>query len=599
MCVLACFAVLFIRLFYLQIIKGSQLRQLSENNSIRLQRIEPFRGLIFDRNGKMLVDNRPSFDVSVILRNARPVDQTLSRLSKYIQVPFETLTEKISGQKGISSYQPILLRQDIGRNTMAAVEVHKYDLPGIEVNVKSTRHYLFRGSAAHLLGYLGEISPAELGSGKYPDLRSGDLIGKLGIERAYGSYLRGQSGGRQVEVNANGQVVRILKTVNAQPGQNAYLTIDLDVQQKAEELLYGVTGAAVAIDPSSGQVLALASNPSFDQNTIVSGMTHERWQAFVNDPLKPLTNRALQGEYPPASTYKILTAIAGLEEGVIDEDTEFCCPGYYRFKVRDYRCWKKGGHGCLNVVGAIAQSCDTFFYQVGKAVGVDRLAWYANAAGLGSVTGINLPHEARGLIPTAAWKKKRTGIAWQPGETLSLAIGQGFNLTTPLQMAMLTAAIANGGTLYKPEILMKVETAEGQLVTMPESVTAGSLPVSERTMALVKQGLWEVVNTDKGTAKGARFYGLEVSGKTGTAQVISRKDDEVEDAVLADHLKPHAWFVAYAPAMDPAIAVAVLVEHGEHGSSAAAPIAREMIKAYLLKNQLKPLLVANGRAVLN
>jgi penicillin-binding protein 2 len=231
-------------------------------------------------------------------------------------------------------------------------------------------------------------------------------------------------------------------------------------------------------------------------------------------------------------------------------------------------------------------------------VGVDRLAWYAKAAGLGKATGINLPHEANGLIPTAAWKKKRTGIAWQPGETLSLAIGQGFNLVTPLQMAVLTAAIGNGGTLYRPEILRKAETAEGQLVAMSEPVSTGRLPVSESTMELVKQGLWEVVNTDKGTAKGARFPGLEVSGKTGTAQVISRKDGEEEDLELPDHKKPHAWFVAYAPATDPEIAVAVLVENGEHGSSAAAPIAREMIKAYLLKKQLQPLLVANGRAVL-
>ena len=598
LCVLACFAVLLIRLFYLQIIKGSELRRLSENNSIRLQRIVPFRGLIFDRNGKMMVDNRPSFDVSVIRRNARPLDQTLDKLSQYLRVPVETLTEKISKNKRLSSYKPITLKQDISRNAVAVVEAHQYDLPGIEVNVKSTRHYLYQGSAAHLLGYLGEISSGELDSGKYPDLRSGDLIGKLGIERAYGSYLRGQSGGRQVEVNVNGQVVRILKTVSAKPGQNVYLTIDLDVQQKAEELLQEVIGAAVALQPASGQVLALASSPSFDQNTIVSGMTYERWKAFVNDPLKPLTNRALQGEYPPASTYKILTAIAGLEEGVIDEKTEFCCPGFYRFKGRSYRCWKKGGHGCVNVIGAIAQSCDTYFYQVGQAVGVDRLAWYAKATGLGKATGINLPHEANGLIPTAAWKKKRTGIAWQPGETLSLAIGQGFNLVTPLQMAVLTAAVANGGILYKPEILKKVETAEGQLVAMNEPVSTGRLPVSDATMKLIKQGLWEVVNTDKGTAKGARFYGLEVSGKTGTAQVISRKDGEEEDPDLPDHLKPHAWFVAYSPATEPEIAVVVMVEHGEHGSSAAAPIAREMIKAYLLKKQLQPLLVANGRSAM-
>jgi penicillin-binding protein 2 len=595
LCVLACVTVLFVRLFFLQVIRGEEYRRLSENNSIRLQRIDPFRGVIFDRNSRMLVDNRPSFDVDIILRNAKPVNKTIQKLSKYLNVPSEALFEKIAGQKGNRSFKPVQLWRDIGRNSVAAVEVHRYDLPGIEVNVKPRRHYLYRQSAAHMLGYLGEISSRELNSGKYPGLRSGDLIGKLGVERSFDAYLRGKDGGRQVEVNAAGQIVRILKTVHSYAGHNVYLTLDLDVQLKAEELLKGVTGAAVAVEPSTGEVLALASSPSFDQNEIVGGMSHEQWQAFVSDPSKPLTNRAVQGEYPPASTYKILTASAGLEEGVIDENTEFFCPGYYKFGRREYRCWKKGGHGTVNVIQAIAQSCDVYFYQVGLALGVDRLAWYAKAFGFAATTGIDLPHEARGLIPTAAWKKRRTGIEWQAGETLSLAIGQGFNLVTPLQMAVMTAAIANGGTRYRTEILKRIETAQGKVVAQPESAITGKLPISSKTLQLVKQGLWEVVNTDKGTAKGARIFNLQVSGKTGTAQVVGRKEGEEKDeADIADHLKAHAWFVAYAPSDDPQIAVAVIVEHGEHGSSAAAPIAREMIKAYLLKDQLRPLVVAGG-----
>jgi penicillin-binding protein 2 len=376
------------------------------------------------------------------------------------------------------------------------------------------------------------------------------------------------------------------------------LTIDQVVQMKAEELLTGVIGAAVAIDPHTGQVLAMASNPSFDQNKIVSGMTHEQWQAVVSDPLKPLTNRAVQGEYPPASTYKILTAVAGLEEGVIDENTEFCCPGHYRFKGRDYRCWRRGGHGCLSLVQAITQSCDVYFYQVGQAVGVDRLAWYAKAFGLGSPTGIELANESSGLIPTAAWKLKRTGEPWQEGETLSLAIGQGFNLVTPLQMAGLVAAVATGGTRYKPQLLRRIETAQGRVTFQSEPEVIGRVPISPRTVELIRQGLWEVVHSDKGTAKGARFFDLQISGKTGTAQVISRKDDEEpadEDAEVADHLKAHAWFVAYAPSDAPRIAVAVVVENGEHGSSAATPIAREIIKSYLLRDQLQPVLVASSR----
>ena len=597
--VLVCFAALFMRLFFLQVIKGEEYRRLSDNNSIRLQRIEPFRGIIFDRSKLMLVDNRPSFDVTITLKDAQPVAQTLEKLSAYLSVTDEELRQKIAGQKGITAYKPMLLRQDIGRDAVAGIEVHKYDLPGIDVNVNPRRHYLFEQSAAHILGYLGEISAEELNSGKYPGVRSGELIGKAGVERTYDEHLRGLGGGRQVEVNATGQIMRVLKTVPSRPGRNVVLTIDQAVQMKAEELLEGVIGAAVAIDPNNGEVLAIASNPSFDQNTIVGGMTHEQWQAFVSDPLKPLTNRAVQGEYPPASTYKILTAVAGLEEGLIDENTQFCCPGHYRFKGRDYRCWKKGGHGCLKLVQAIAQSCDVYFYQVGQAVGVDRLAWYAKAFGLGTATGVELANESSGLIPTAAWKLKRTGEPWQEGETLSLAIGQGFNLVTPLQMAGLAAAVATGGVRYKPQLLKRIETPQGGVAFQAEPVVIGKAPISQRTLELIRQGLWEVVHSDTGTAKGARFFDLQISGKTGTAQVISRKDDEPEtedESELADHLKAHAWFVAYAPSHAPRIAVAVVVENGEHGSGAATPIAREIIKTYLLKQQLQPLMVAERRS---
>ncbi len=596
--VLICFAALFMRLFFLQVIKGEEFRGLSDNNSIRLQRIEPFRGMIFDRNKLMLVDNRPSFDVSITVKDAQPVAQTLAKLSTYLRVTDEELLEKTAGQKGIKAYKPVLLRQDIGRDSVAAIEVHKYDLPGIDVNVKSLRNYLFGRSAAHILGYLGEISANEIDSGIYPGVRSGDLVGKSGIEKSYDDHLRGQGGGRQVEVNATGQIMRVLKTVPSRPGRNVVLTIDQAVQRKAEELLEGVIGAAVAIDPNTGQVLAMASNPSFDQNRIVSGMTHEQWQVFISDPLKPLTNRAVQGEYPPASTYKILTAVAGLDEGLIDENTEFCCPGQYRFKGRDYRCWKKGGHGCVSLLQAIAQSCDVYFYQVGRAVGVDRLAWYAKAFGLGTPSGVQLANESSGLIPTADWKLKRTGEPWQEGETLSLAIGQGFNLVTPLQMAGMVAAVATGGVRYKPQLLKRIETAQGETTFVSEPVISGKVPISPRTLELIRQGLWEVVHSDKGTAKGARFFDLQISGKTGTAQVISRKDDEEEtedESEIADHLKAHAWFVAYAPSEAPRIAAAVVVENGEHGSSAATPIAREIIKSYLLKEQLLPLIVANSK----
>ena len=543
-CVLAAFAVLLMRLVYLQVIKGQEYRLLSLNNRIRLQSIDPPRGLIYDRNGDVMVENRPSFDVSITLKDAGKVETTVKKVSEHLGVPPEELMLRLKTSRGISAYKPILLKQDIGRDALASIEAHKYDLPGITVDVKLRRHYLNVRDAAHLIGYLSEISPDELAGKKYPGRRRGDFIGKFGAEKAYENNLRGTRGGRQVEVNANGQVVRVLKTVAAKPGQDIYLTIDHALQKKAESLLRGVAGAAVAMEPGSGRILALASSPAFDQNYFAAGMSHEQWDLLISNPFRPMENKAIQGEYPPGSTYKIITAMAGLEEGVIDEDTEVFCPGFYRFGNRTYRCWKKGGHGQVKLNKAITESCDVYFYKVGELLGVDRLAWYATASGLGAPTGINLDKEAKGLIPTAAWKKRRTGVPWQKGETLSVAIGQGFNLATPLQMVGMVAAIANGGTRYKPTIL----------------------------------------NSDHGTARGSRLADIEISGKTGTSQVISRKKDDTrpEDERPA-HLRAHAWFVAYAPSENPAIAVAVLIEHGEHGSGAAAPVARELIKTYLRK----------------
>ncbi|MEJ2169195.1 MAG: penicillin-binding transpeptidase domain-containing protein [Desulfobacterales bacterium] len=338
------------------------------------------------------------------------------------------------------------------------------------------------------------------------------------------------------------------------------------------------------MEPASGRILALASSPSFDQNYFINGMSHEQWDALISNPFRPMENKAIQGEYPPGSTYKIITALAGLGEGVIDENTEFFCPGYYRFGNRIYRCWKRGGHGKVEIVKAIAESCDVYFYQVGELLGVDRLAWYAKAAGLGAPTGIELDNEARGLIPTAAWKKNRTGIPWQKGETLSVAIGQGFNLATPIQMVGMMAAIANGGTRYKPMILESIRTADNHLIYKNQPQVVGKIPVTQHALELVRKGLWEVVNSDRGTARGSSLDDIEYSGKTGTSQVISRKKDETQpEEEMPAHLRPHAWFIAYAPSASPKIAIAVLVEHGEHGSGAAAPIAREMIKTYLRK----------------
>jgi len=584
--ILGAFILLFVRLFYLQLMEGEDLRRLSKHNSIRLQSLNSPRGLIFDRNGKLLVDNRPAFDLSIIPRDAKPIGPTIQNLALFLDVSVSELKAKIERKNGISSYQPYLLKRDIGRNALAAIEVHKLDLPGVVIDVKPQRDYLYQTSAAHLIGYLGEVNSNELKNRKHLNYKAGDLIGKFGIEKTYEQFLRGTRGGRQVEVNVTGQVVRVLNTVNPEQGNSVYLSIDYRLQAKAEELLKGKAGAIVALDPRNGDVLALASSPTFDQNAFVNGMSRAEWKALVGNPLRPMENKAVQGEYPPASTYKIITAMAGLETGITDTKQTVFCPGYYAFGDRVFRCWKKEGHGTVNIIKALSESCDVYFYQLGLKLGVDRIAQYARAAGLGKATGINLDQEALGLIPTAEWKRRRFGVAWQKGETLSVAIGQGYNLATPLQMAVVTAAVANGGTLWRPLILKEIETSEGKFLFKNKPEITGQLPVSRQTLEIVRKGLWEVVNDVRGTARSVRIKGLDISGKTGTAQLFGRKDDKTEtEAAVSSHLIPHAWFVAYAPSETPRIALAVIVEHGDSGSRTAAPIARELIRLYMAEDK--------------
>lgn len=581
--VVAAFVVLIARLLFLQVIDGAELRRLSEINSIRLRSVDAPRGLIYDTHERLMVDNRPSYDLSIIVKDANPLEGTIEKLARHTQIDEALFWERLEKAKGSRAYKPVLLKSDIGRDALAAIEVNRWDLPGIVVNVSPRRDYIFSPSSAHILGYMGEINVEELKKKIFSDCKNGDFIGKYGIERAREHWLRGQRGGQQVEVNATGQVVRVISTVDATPGHNIVLSIDRSLQQTAEQLLTDLAGAAVAVDPSSGQVLAMASSPSYDQNAFITGLSHDAWNALISDPQRPFSNKAIQAEYPPASTYKIIAAAAGLEEGVIDTSTTHFCPGFLKFGNRTYRCWKKWGHGEVDILKALTESCDVYFYKVGQELGVDRLAWYARAFGLGEPTGVDLPHEEGGLIPTARWKKKRTGVSWQKGETLSIVIGQGFNLTTPLQMAMVVAAVGNGGTRYRPRIVKTIRTADGKMAYESAPEVVGQLPISESTLNLVQEGLFKVVNDRHGTAWRSRLDGVVMCGKTGTAQVVGRRDDDADGE--SEPIKDHAWFVAYAPRQNPEIAVAVIVEHGEHGSSAAAPVAAEMIRVYLSGRQ--------------
>jgi penicillin-binding protein 2 len=582
LCVLIVFMMLFFRLVYLQLIKGEEYRRLSETNCVRLKSIKPSRGLIFDRNGELLVDNRPAFDLVIVQEDAGSVQDTVSLLSSLIQEPYVELMDQIQKAGDAALYKPIILKKDISRDQLAIVEAHKFDLPGIFVEIEPTRHYIYPELASHLLGYLGEVNKKELKSGDFPHIRSGDQIGRYGVEKSFESYLQGRRGGRQVEVDVNGRVVQVLKTVEPVPGYNLNLTLDLPLQQLAEELLKDQNGAVVALDPANGDVLVMASHPGFNQNDFIGGISSRNWKALMENPGRPMINKAIQAEYPPASTYKILTAIAGLEENLIDGHSTTFCPGFYMFRGRRYHCWRKHGHGRLNVVDALTQSCDVFFYLTGEKIGVDALAQYARGCGLGRATGIDLDHERQGLIPTSAWKRERFNEAWYPGETLSISIGQGFNLVTPLQMAVFTAAIANGGTLFRPRIVTTIKNVYGHGVEKIDPEIIGGIPAGKKTLDLVRQGMINVVEGDRGTARSIRIKQVEMAGKTGTAQVFSRKTGEkFDNKKQVKTLQDHAWFVCYAPAQNPVIAISVIIEHGEHGSSAAAPVAGTLVKKYL------------------
>lgn len=584
LCVVLAFSILLSRFVYLQLIKGEWYRHLSANNCIRLHSIPAPRGLIYDRSGVLLVDNRPSFDLKIIPRDAAPVKDTLARLATMISVPEDELQERFDANRKPARFKPVLVKRNISRDQLAVVKAHGFDLPGVVIDVEPRRNYIHEKCAAHVLGYLGEINEQELQKGTYPDVRSGDAIGRDGVEKEFERLLHGKRGGRQVEVDAKGRLVRILNTVDPEPGKNIFLTIDVALQRAAESLLTGQAGAVVAIDPNTGDVLCMASSPTYDQNDFIGGISHKKWATLREDPGRPMSNKAIQGEYPPASTYKIVTAIAGLEEGVVTPHTSRFCSGRHRYGNRIYRCWKKWGHGDMDIFDSLEQSCDVFYYNVGVDVGVDVLAEYARGCGLGRTTGIELVKERPGLIPTSKWKRRRFGRAWQGGETLSIAIGQGFNLVTPLQMAVFMGAVGNGGTLYRPRLLKAVQARQGELSAAQPPEITGGLPAGKETLRIVREGLRRVVHGKRGTARAVKIAGVEMAGKTGTAQVFSMKKKDRErskDEPLDYLLRDHAWFVCYAPTENPVIAVAVIIEHGEHGSTAAAPVASRVVQTWL------------------
>ena len=576
------------RLAVLQIAQGERYTFLSENNRVRIKRVPGTRGMIMDRQGELMVDSRPSFDLLFVPEDAGDPQSTLRQLAKYLGRPEHELIAVFEENKSRAAFDEIILGRDVDWATVVAVETHQLDLPGVNLRVRPRRNYADGPIAAHVLGYLGEIGPKQLKILKEQGYGSGDEIGQYGLEKRWEVFLKGQNGGQQVEVDALGRRVRVLHEVVDVPGYTVHLTLDRQLQQTAYEALKGREGTIVALDIHTGAILTMVSTPAFDPNLFARGIKPEEWRTLTKDRLRPLNNRAIQGQYPPGSTFKIIMAIAGLEEGVIVPDERISDPGFFPFGNRSFRDWKKGGHGSVDLHKAIVESCDVYFYQLGQRLGIDKIAKYSRAFGLGEKTGAFLDDEKDGLVPDTAWKRKRYRQPWYPGETPSVAIGQGYLTTTPLQLANMMAAVANGGTLYRPRIVNKVESVDGTMVREYGPERIRTINLKPTTLQRVQTALADVVRGRGGTGGAARSNMISVAGKTGTAQVVEMKAAYLKSEQLSYFNRDHAWFVAYAPVENPQVAIVVLVEHGGHGGEAAAPMAKKVFEKYIeMKNQPK------------
>jgi len=590
--------VLIIRLFQLCIIEGQNYKKLAESNHQRIIPLEPLRGIIFDRNGIPLVKNMPYFLAVLNIGGERNSSgdinsKEIDEIARLLNISPDEIKERLKNRSSTvtfatKEFEPVVIKEGLTFEEVARIEARHTDFPNLSVTTTAIRRYLYGSVGAHLIGYIGRINEKQWESLRHEGVPPDAFIGQWGIEKIYDKELRGIFGKRIIEVDAFGNELKVLRDVPPVKGKDIRLTIDIELQKALEEAYGEKAGAFVAIKPDTGEILALGSLPSFDPNRFSRGAPPGYWRQLVEDSRAPLLNRAFQSQYPPGSVFKIVTAIAGLEEGIIKPSTTFHCSGGIPFGNRFFRCWKKEGHGQVDLKRALVESCDVYFYEVGKRVGIDKIAKYAMALGLGKASGINLVSEKKGVVPSSEWKLRATGQPWFAGETLSASIGQGYVSATPIQLARLIAIIANDGSM--PDL--KIILPEGPQISNGVSseidrqkFIGGNNPsyfkmgvgISRETLEFIKEALIGVVNEPGGTGGAARLPGIVVAGKTGTAQVISKA---IETHKLSEKLRDHAWFVAFAPAREPQIAMAVFVEHGGHGGSGAAPIARKGIEIY-------------------
>jgi len=591
--------VLIIRLWYIQVYRGDYYRRVSENNRIRRIEIPAPRGMIFDRHGQVLLANRPFFDLVYIPQYVKDKETTFRILSRLMHMPVNSFERRLRVAQSQPKYLPITLKRNLSIHEMSTIQSNKLFLPGIDIAVAPRRDYK-PDTPSHLVGYLGEISQQRLddlnrATPENPYL-PGDLIGKQGIEARWEKFLRGKRGYRLIQVDAFGRQSHLfekdqweLPEFPAAPGSDVVLTIDMDLQRVTKDAFSGKYGAVVVLNPSTGEILAMVSEPEFDPALYQSGLSAEDWRSLINHPFHPLLDKTTGGEFPPGSVYKAIVAAAALEEKVVDANSTFYCPGHFTVGNQTFRCHKREGHGYVNVISAMMKSCDVYFYQIGMELGVDRIAKYAKMFGLGQRLGVALNMERPGLVPTSAWKKLVHRIPWATGETPPIAIGQGYNLMTPMQMASVYATLANGGSIWRPHLVRRVVNHLGETITEEgENLVSKITEISPRTLDIVRRSLLEVVMNEEGTGKNSRVPGIDVAGKTGSVQVVSLKKNHNQTDVSVKW-REHAMFAAYAPATNPEIAVAVVSENDAvgGGGASAAPVAGKILNAWFELKKLR------------
>jgi penicillin-binding protein 2 len=567
------FLAIAVQLVNLQILTGDRLAELSDKNRIRLRTVTAPRGILFDRNGLPLVENRPAFTLAVVPRDADDLPVVLERLASLLSIPLAELQERFSRIPHDSPW-PVRLSRGLTLDEIARLEEWRLELPGVTVEVESQRAYPSTRFAAHLLGYVREVSEADLARGRF---RRGDLVGQSGLERLYDEHLRGRDGAEQMEVDAYGRSIRVLQRQEPVPGAHVYTTIDRRIQEAAEQALGPRNGAVVVLDPRNGDVLALVSNPAFPVERFSGPIDRETWLALVQDPAHPLLNRAVQGEYAPGSLFKVIVAAAALQAQVFTPFDRLSCPREWWFGGRAYHNWEDRDRGALTLLEALQVSCNTFFYQLGLKVGPERIAKTAEEFGLGQPTGSGLIGERGGLVPSPAWKKKVLRDSWYAGDTVSLSSGQGLVTVTPLQVGRFMAAVANGGVLWKPRMVIQVKAPDGTPLARQAETEERQLTIAPVVFDFLREALLNVVQN--GTGKGAQVPGVTIAGKTGTAQTREFKSDS--DRKRRD--QDNAWFAAFAPVEDPRVVVVVFAERAGLGGQVAAPIARDIFKAIFLE----------------